>query len=278
MVASLTYRTADGTRWGGGNGSDLSAAQIDLNFWTLYEAVAAIQADPSAGVGIDYITQTGGNLLYITLTNHSVLGPFTIPTAQWNPRGAWAATTVYAAYDLVTNGGDLYLVLLAHTSAGTFSAGATDGLGHNLYSLLLASPSNALPAGGNPAQKLLKTDAGDYDTEWADDRVRLALFVEGQPLPGETLLLYGVVDDMTLPANLTGSKFYNLTTATADTTYTINKNGNPIGTITFNGSGISVTFATAVTFVFGDLITFVAPATPDTTHAGISFTFVAILT
>lgn len=279
MVASLTYRTADGTRWGGGLGSDLSATQVDLNFWTLFSAVEALEDHSGVNAGIDYINQpSGGNLFYIHLTNHAVLGPFVIPTSQWNPRGAWAPATLYAAYDLVYQGGSLYLITIPHTSGATFSAFATDGLGHNLYNLVLQQPAAALPAGGNPGQKLVKNSSTDFDTAFVDDRLRMAIFVEGQPLPGETLFLYGVVDNMKLPAGLAGSKFYNLTTATADTTYTLNKNGSPIGTITFNGSAISVSFAADVTFVFGDLITFIAPATPDTTQAGISFTFTAILT
>src|ERR1035437_3443367 len=149
MVASLTYRTADGTRWGGGQGSNLAAVTIDLNFWTLFSAIQALEDHSDVNAGIDYINQpSGGNLFYIHLTNHAVLGPFVIPTAQWNARGPWAATTVYGAYDTVTQGGSLYLVLIAHTSGGTFFSGATDGLGHNLYSLLLSSPANSLPTAG----------------------------------------------------------------------------------------------------------------------------------
>src|ERR1035437_8789427 len=162
MVASLTYRTADGARWGGGQGSDLAAVTIDLNFWLCFSAIQALEDNIAVNAGIDYINQpSGGNLFYVHLTNHAVLGPFVIPTAQWSARGPWAATTVYGAYDLVTQGGSLYLVLIAHTSGATFSAGATDGLGHNLYSLLLASPANSLPGGGTVGQKLAKASGSD---------------------------------------------------------------------------------------------------------------------
>src|SRR5665647_416839 len=138
MVASLTYRTADGTRWGGGQGSDLAAVTIDLNFWEIFTAIETLEAGASVGAGIDYINQpSGGNLFYVHLTNHAVLGPFVIPTAQWNARGAWAPTTVYAAYDVVYSDGSLYLITVPHTSGSTFSPYATDGLGHNLYNLLL---------------------------------------------------------------------------------------------------------------------------------------------
>lgn len=38
-----------------------------------------------------------------------------------NPRGAWAATTVYAARDLVTSSGTWYIALDAHTSGASFA-------------------------------------------------------------------------------------------------------------------------------------------------------------
>jgi hypothetical protein len=279
MVASLTYRTADGTRWGGGQGSDLAAVTIDLNFWLCFSAIQALEDNVVVNAGIDYINQpSGSNFFYVHLTNHAVLGPFVIPTSQWNARGAWAATTAYGVYDLVTDNGSLYLVITAHTSGATFSAGATDGLGHNLYSLLLAQPSNSLPAAGSPGQKLVRITSTPYTTQWKDDVVRLVSFVAGQPLPGELLMQYSVVENMTLPVGLSGSVFKNGTAAAASVSYTLNKNGSSIGFVTFNGSSITVAFATAVTFVSGDIITLVAPSILDAAQANISITLVALLT
>ena len=279
MVASLTYRTADGTRWGGGQGSNLAAVTIDLNFLTLFSAIQALEDHSDVNAGIDYINQpSGGNLFYVHLTNHAVLGPFVIPTTQWNARGAWAAVTNYSPYDLVTNNGSLYLVIIAHTSAGSFSAGATDGLGHNLYSLLLSSPANSLPAGGNSGQKLVRSTSTPYVTEWKDDIVRMALYIEGQPLGGETVLQYMVVDYMTLPVSLAGTVSFQGTPTASPCSYTISKNGAAIGSINFSSSTITVTFSTEVTFVPGDFITVSAPAVPDVAQANISITLVALLT
>lgn len=39
---------------------------------------------------------------------------------NWNPRGAWAAATSYAAKDMVSQGGSAYVAAAAHTS-GTFA-------------------------------------------------------------------------------------------------------------------------------------------------------------
>ena len=281
MVTSLTYRTADSTRWGGGQGSDLAAVTIDLNFWTLFSAVQALQ-DVSIGAGIDYINQpTGGNLFFVHLTNHAVLGPFVIPTSNWDPKGAWAATTAYNAYDVVTNNGSLYLVLIAHTSAGSFSPATTDGSGHNLYSLLLSSPANSLPTAGTNRQSLVKLGSTPYVTGWVNDLIRMALYIEGQPLPGERVMQYMVVDNMTLPVGLTGTVVYADTSTALDCSYTINKNGLPIGRINFHGPSpdtVTVTFSSAVAFVPGDFITVTAPSVPDAAQANISITLVAILT
>jgi hypothetical protein len=48
MVGSLTYRTDDLTRWGTGQGSDLDAPVIDLNFWTLFDAIRTLEGDQHA--------------------------------------------------------------------------------------------------------------------------------------------------------------------------------------------------------------------------------------
>lgn len=281
MVASLTYRTADGTRWGGGLGSDLSATQVDLNFWTLFSAVEALQNAASTGAGIDYINQpAAGNLFYIHLTNHAVLGPFTIPTAQWTPRGQWQPTTVYAAYDVVYENGSLYLITIPHTSGATFSAFSTDGSGHLLYNLLLQQPADELPVGGTPGQRLVKSTGSPYTSEWLSDNIRLGLFVEGFPQPSELLMQYLVTDNMTLPSGLTGSVIYQGIPTSTVVDYALLKNGAQIGTIQFNISpvGITVSLGAAVSFVPGDVLSLTAPAIPDAAQQNISFTIVAQLT
>ncbi len=283
MVASLTYRTSDVTRWGGGNGSDLSATQVDLNFWILFSAVQALEDHEAVnGAGIDFINQpSGGNLFYIHLTDHRVLGPFVIPTAQWNPRGQWQPDTDYAAYDVVYEDGSLYLITIPHTSGATFSAFATDGLGHYLYNLLLQQPADELPTGGTPGQRLIKATASPFTSEWGDDHVRLALFVEGQPLPSETLMQYNVTDNMFFPVGLTGSVIFQGIQTASTVVYTLLRNGNVIGTIQFIGpspDSIVVAFSTQIAFIPGDVITLVGPPVPDGSQSNISFTFLATLT
>jgi hypothetical protein len=282
MVSSLTYRTNDATRWGGGLGFDLAAVTVDLNFWILFSAVQALEDNASVGAGIDFINQpSAGNLFYVHLTDHRVLGPFVIPTAQWTPRGAWAPTTAYATYDVVSQNGSLYLITIPHTSGSIFSAFATDGAGHFLYNLLLQQPANEMPTGGTPGMRLVKSTSSPFTSEWLSDLIRMAVYVEGQPQPAEILMQYPVADHMTLPSGLTGSVIFQGTPPAAPVVYVILKNGASIGQITFTGpspQSIVVAFATTINFVPGDVITLQAPAVPDVAQANISFTLVATLT
>lgn len=283
MVDILVYRTDDGTRWGGGQGSDLAAATVDINFWSLFVAVAAIEDDLLAGAaaGIDFISQpTGGDMFYVHLTDHRVLGPFKIPTAQWNPRGEWQATTSYAAFDVVSNNGSVYLVSIAHTSAGSFSPLATDGLGHLLYMLLLSTPTNVLPDGGTIGQRLVRSSGSPFVTHWETDKRIAFAQIDGNPNPSELVLQYPVVDNSVLPASLTGSAFFEGVPCLASTTYTLLLNGASIGTINFSGGSpetITVTL-NETTLVPGDLLTINGPTIPDVNQADISFTIVMLLT
>lgn len=280
MVGTLSFRTADNTRWGGGNVTDLTAVQVDINFWTLFEAIAQLEADQDITVSIDFIT-VSGNQMFITLTNHAVLGPFTLPTAQWKPRGVWTPNTAYAPFDVVSNAGNLYLVTTAHTSAATFNSNATDGLGQALYILILSAPANSLPNAGNTGQVLMKASESPFVSAWSDLFIRMVAFVGGQPNPSELLLQYVVVDDMTIPAGLVGSAFFANTPTATDVTYTITHNTNPIGSITFNGpspENITVSFTADITCVPDDVIALVGPVTPDARQADITFVIVATLT
>lgn len=278
---SIIFRTTDNTRWGTGQGSDLSAEQIDLNFWTLYSAVLALQDHQQVIADIDFITATGDQL-YVHLTDHRVVGPIKLPTSQWNYRsGGWRPATAYAAFDVFSFNGSLYLVLVAHTSGATFSEHANDGNGHEFYGLLIATPDNALPNDGTPGQRLTKKTVSPFATEWRDERVRLVSFCLGKPDPNELMFQYPVADHMELPAGLTDSIAYAASDTLSAVSWTLRKNGSSIGSIDFGGPSpqtVTVTFPATVSFVPGDIITFNAPSIPDVQQANVSFVFLATLT
>ncbi len=148
MVDAVTFRTNDATRWGTGNGSDLSATQIDINFWVLLTAVQALQDGAAGQAGIDHFVILNTQL-FVYLTNHVILGPYTLPTAQWTFRGPWTPSTQYQFFDVFTEGRAVYLVLFPHISNSLFNAGSSDLLGHNYYGLLLAAAPAELPQTGS---------------------------------------------------------------------------------------------------------------------------------
>ena len=144
-VDSLVYRntTADFP----GKGQVLTSLEGDYNNFKIKTDVLELFAQAAAvGAGIESITQPTPDTLLITLTDATVFGPFTLPTAPMTGRGQWTPNTSYAVNDLVYNGTTLYVVPFAHTSAATFDPGANDGAGNNFYDLIFdfALSANAL--------------------------------------------------------------------------------------------------------------------------------------
>lgn len=163
---SKTYRTDDFTRWGAGIGVALSSVQVDLNFWDSETRLTALEAlGISAAVGIDYITQNGNSFTF-HMSDHTLEGPFTIPTAQWNPRGQWQPSTPYSPFDVFYFNGSLYLCVFATTGQSSFDPNANDGFGHNFYALIIPEPANVLPAGGSTGTVLSKASGTDFDVYW----------------------------------------------------------------------------------------------------------------
>ena len=78
------------------------------------------------------------------------------------------------------------------------------------------------------------------------------------------------------PAGLTGSQGTAGVGATATTTYSIRKNGSNVGTMVFAAGATTATFtmASATTFMAGDILTVVAPPSPDATLANLAWTLV----
>lgn len=141
----FTYRSPG--PWGGGTGSPLTEPQFDGNTYESEQRLNALEALP-LGIGIDYISEAPPNQLFFHLTDHTILGPFTLPF--WTPTnvGPFVPFSIEVAGDFVTFNGSIYLVLINFTAGATFSAGATDGMGHNVYKLWWTSPGDVLPNGG----------------------------------------------------------------------------------------------------------------------------------
>ncbi len=276
MVDQVTFRTDDGTRWGPGQGSDLTASQVDINFWVLLTAVQALQAEASDHASIDNFV-IAGNQLFIHLTNHVVLGPFTLPMAQWNFTGAWVARMGYSAFDVFTNGGAVYLVLVSHVSNSLFSPGANDGFGHSFYGLLLAAPPKELPQTGIEGQQL-RWNNSPADVSWQTQTRNIACYLETAPNPVEVVMEYQFTEATTFPMGLPGSQFGATFHPTGDQEFDLFQDGGPIGSVTIHPSGPpTIVFNHPIDFAIGDVLSVQAPVIQDNHMGRIRLNFVGTL-
>ena len=84
---------------------------------------------------------------------------------------------------------------------------------------------------------------------------------------------------MTFPAGLGGSYGTAGTAATAAASFAIDKNGTSVGAMHFaaGATTASFTMASATTFAGGDVLTILAPATPDASLANLVWTLAGTL-
>lgn len=97
--------------------------------------------------------------------------------------------------------------------------------------------------------------------------------LSGSPTASMVILRYPFPRPVTFPSGLTNSQGVAGTAATASTTFQINKNGTSVGTMVFAAAGTVATFtmASSTSFAIADVLTVVAPATPDTTLANLGW-------
>jgi len=103
--------------------------------------------------------------------------------------------------------------------------------------------------------------------------------VIGKATASALILTFKLPRACTLDANFSGSTAYAAEAATESSVFSINKNGSQIGTITYAAASDTATFSTqaAISLTAGDVLSIVAPATPDATLSGVAFTLAATL-
>jgi hypothetical protein len=139
-----TFRTTDGTKWGAGKGLNLSASEVDNNFWEVIERVVDLETNGGAGNGISNITVSGSQMT-IFLASGAELGPYTLPRAIIQYRGDWATGASYNELDIISAPADggIYLVTKAHTAAATFDRELLDG-GTKVYQWLFPTQATTI--------------------------------------------------------------------------------------------------------------------------------------
>ena len=135
-------------------------------------------------------------------------------------------------------------------------------------------------ARGTLAQPAFSDLSGNISTaQLAGTPTSLGFYIGGVPTAGQ----YQKVQlpwNLTIPANCATPNSYGKlgTAATASTVFDIQQNGTTVATVTFAASGTTPTFATtggvAINLSAGDVISLVAPASPDATAADLTVTLV----
>jgi hypothetical protein len=115
----------------------LSANQFDTNNWNIFNSFEQLFAS-SLGKQIDYISESNGSL-FVQYTDHSIDGPFPLPTAHFTWRGTWQAGVTYNVNDLLYYRGSIYIAVVTFTAGSSFST--TDGTGHTWLTLMLTLPA-----------------------------------------------------------------------------------------------------------------------------------------
>lgn len=114
--------------------------------------------------------------------------------------------------------------------------------------------------------KLVRVNNAEGAHEVFDTAYDVGGSLVGKPTSSLTIMRLPMVRKVVFPASLTGSSMIAGVAATAQTVFSLKKDGAEFGTATFAISGTVATFAGAgASFAVGEVLTIVAPGSPDST-------------
>jgi hypothetical protein len=125
-------------------------------------------------------------------------------------------------------------------------------------------------AAGTSGQ-VLQTQGAAANPQWTSPPFDLTAFYPGVPTASALVTRVPLARAVVFPASLTNSVFKARVAATAQTDFDVQKNGSSFGTIRFAAAGTTATFiaASQTTFAAGDVLSIIAPTSPDATLADI---------
>ncbi len=172
-------------------------------------------------------------------------------------------------------------------AAGAYALYATDGTADGLSKIDLAGSASLAftaltdaPASyTGKGRFVVRVKADTTGVDFVDSAYTLAFYEEGVMTDAEVIYKFIATVPFTLPSGLSGSYANSEVASTGNVHFDIKKNGSDSGDITFNASASgSFTLASDLSFAAGDILTIVAPATADTTLAGVAVSLKAYLT
>jgi hypothetical protein len=137
--------------------------------------------------------------------------------------------------------------------------------------------SGQIPAANLGSGSASATKALQGDGAWVDRPYVVPVQFETAPTASLTArhVIPGGVGTVSIATNCPNCTFSIGTAANATTTFTLKKNGSSFGTVAVTSGGSVTWTVTTTTFTSGDVITVVAPASPDLTAAQIAMSLYA---
>lgn len=250
-----------------------------------------VAVTPGAGVGSG------------TVTSVNITQPAAGITASGGPITSSGSITLALADDLAAVEGLSATGIVRRTASNTWSAGTTiatseitdDAVTYAKIQNVSATDKllGRSTAGAGDVEEITCTAFGrsildDVDAAAVRSTIGaaateqpfdMAAFYPGIPTASAKILRVPIARSITFAANFSGSQFNASANATASTVFDVQKNGSSIGSVTIGAGGITPTFATtsgtSKSFVAGDVLSIIAPASADATLADPGFTLVA---
>jgi hypothetical protein len=213
--------------WGSGKGSNLTAAEMDTNFFHVSELIGNLEDNTTDPYSISGISVANGAMTVTTADGRS-FGPFALTAVALSWQGAYQPGALYKAGNFFYVNGNVYLVLQAFIAATTFD-----------NTTVLNGKPIAVCVGGQPVLS------------------DLAFFCPGQS--GGLVFQYVAARSLTLQSVAA----YLRIAPSADQVFTVGKNGVSVGSFAI-ASGNSATSANInASLATGDVLTVSSPLSPS---------------
>lgn len=190
----------------------------------------------------------------ITGSSPAVLGDWTALSYPVGTSGTVTSVALSVPAEFSVSGSPV-------TTTGTLAVSKANQNANLVY----AGPSS----GGAAAPAFRALVAADMPTQPYD----VGGSYNGAPTASLVMLRYPFPRQVIFPSGLTGSQGVAGVAATAQTDFDLKKNGSSVGTMRFAAAATTASFimASQTTFAAGDVLTVVAPASPDATLANLGF-------